>query len=103
MPSRRRSKNRKASNRMMLLSLPFSAVGTAIIFWVGFIWLEYEDVKSWDTADGYIEQAELERSYSSSNDGGSTTTYQVIASYRYIYQGKEYRNNRVESSWRIIK
>ena len=92
---RRRSQITGTSKSMMLFSLPFAAVGTAIIIWVAQIWIEYEDVKSWDTADGYIEQAEIKRSRSSSSSGSSSTNYKVIASYRYTYQGKEYQSNRV--------
>ncbi len=82
--------NRLGSGCLALFGLPFAGVSVFMGWMLGSVlWLGWES-GSWDIVPAKIIQVELDESR---NDGSST--YRVIADYRYQYQGKWYDANRV--------
>jgi hypothetical protein len=78
---------------LSLFGLPFFAAGMFIT------WLYFSPIVNWWNAQRWvevpcwIESAELKESR-----GDDSTTYKVLASYYYIYEGKTYQGDRVSFS-----
>lgn len=79
-----------AGGCLSLFGLPFLAAGLFVswIYFVGFA--DWWRARNWVEMPCWIESAELKE-----DDGGDSTTYKAVATYRYNYEGREYRGERV--------
>jgi len=75
---------------LLLVGLPFFAVGIGMGIWVGHTLLAAHAMKSWPEVPATITITELRVSH-----GDKSTSYCATASYRYSYMGKIYEGNRV--------
>lgn len=88
--AKRKSSKELPGGCLALFGLPFLAAG---LFMSGLYFSGYSKwwaARSWEEVPCWIESAELEV-----NRGDGSDTYQATASYRYAYQGRTFRNDRV--------
>lgn len=78
---------------IVLFSLPFAAVGVGALVMMLWTLGEWAAMQTWVEVAATIQSAELE-THSSSD----STTYSVRAEYRYQWEGKDYKGNRVAIS-----
>lgn len=82
----------KRSLGLVLFSLPFSAAGIAMLwFLVVAPLIEWQDMQQWEPVPATVLSAQLVEHHDS--DGG--TTYRAEARYRYSYGGNDYEHDRV--------
>jgi hypothetical protein len=80
---------RAAGGCLALFALPFAAVGLgALYFALADVWT-WARMSGWEAAPAQLASLDLAEH---SNDG--TTTYRVLASYRYSYAGRDYASDR---------
>lgn len=88
--SSKKSGNIAGAGCMALFGLPFAAFATFFAYELfSMIWLGYQ-AQSWETVPAKVIIAKLDEHRS---DGSST--YKVVASYRYNYQGDVYESDNV--------
>ncbi|NQU20830.1 MAG: DUF3592 domain-containing protein [Candidatus Nealsonbacteria bacterium] len=75
---------------LILFALPFAAVGVFMGGWSAMTLLDYTRMRGWQEVPCTIVKAELEEH--SDSDG---TTYEVMAEYRYTFNGQEHTGTRV--------
>lgn len=73
-----------------LFGLPFFAAGMFLSWLYVSGFAKWWDARDWVETPCRIESAELKTSR-----GSDSTTYQALATYRYVYQGREYRGEKV--------
>ncbi len=84
------SKSKKGMGCLLLFALPFAGVGvfmTGLTLWTV---LQYVEAQQWKEVPATILHAELEE-----HRGDDSTTYQVVARYRYSYLGRMHTGTRV--------
>ena len=88
--SPKKSNNLAGAGCMALFGLPFAAIATFFAYeLLSMVWLGYQ-AQSWETVPAKVISAKLDEHRS---DGNST--YKVVASYRYNYQGDTYDSDKV--------
>jgi uncharacterized protein DUF3592 len=85
--------NRVAAGCLMVFALPFAAVGVVALYFLGSTLLDWYAMRSWVAVPATLDRLELEE-----HQDEDSTTYEVAASYRYAYDGREYVNDRVAIS-----
>jgi hypothetical protein len=76
---------------LLLYSLPFTLVGLGMLFLAVIPNLyDWTRMQAWEQIDAQLISAELK-----SHPGDKSTTYEVVAAYRYLYQGQGYQGHRV--------
>ena len=90
--SRKRSKSSSVGSIgcLCLFALPFAGVGVFMGYLTVATLVEWESMRSWVRVDAEIVSVNLQQ-----NSGSDSTTYEVTASYRYVYDGQEYTGSRV--------
>src|SRR5689334_21327096 len=83
------SNNKLSAGCMVLFGLPFFLVGVGTTGWSAWTALQHSRMQSWVETPAMIKHAELKIVH---NDG---TTYQVLATYEYVFAGKKYTGQRV--------
>jgi hypothetical protein len=85
-----RRKDRIGAGCLTLFALPFVAVGAiALYFATAGLWT-WQRMSGWTPVPADLERVELEH-----HRGDNSTTYRVVARYRYRYGGREYVGDRV--------
>jgi hypothetical protein len=81
---------------LVLLSVPFTAVGVFFFVWMAGNLADHWRMQSWPEVPAKIAQAGLKAHVSvDSKTGRRTETYQATATYTYQYQGRQYSATRV--------
>ena len=75
---------------LCLFALPFAGVGVFMGYLTVATLVEWVSMRSWVRVDAEIVSVNLQQ-----NSGSDSTTYEVTASYRYVYDGQEYTGSRV--------
>ena len=76
---------------LLLIALPFAAVGAGMAVWIVCNLVAYARMASWEETPAKVRHAELKAH--SDTDGD---TYEVVAEYEYHYGGRKYVGHRVE-------
>src|SRR5262245_36140819 len=83
-------RDRTAAGCLALFALPFAAVGVgALYFSLDHVW-SWARMSRWETVPAQLESLDL-----ATHSGDETSTYEVRATYRYSFAGREYRGDRV--------
>jgi len=75
---------------LLLFSLPFAAIGIGMAIVTVWTLLDYRRMQRWEEVPCSIVDAKLE-----SHRGDKSTTYKVVAEFRYEYAGRTYTGTRV--------
>lgn len=75
---------------LALFALPFAGVGLFMGFLTMWSIVDWYSMRSWVPVDAELVAVDLE-----SSSGSDSTTYEVTASYRYAYGGRQYTGSRV--------
>lgn len=85
-----KNEDRTAAGCLALFALPFAAVGVgALYFALDDLW-SWARMSAWDSVPAQLESLEL-----ATKNGDDSTTYQVRATYRYLFAGSAYSGDRV--------
>lgn len=90
MPTRRTSSGSTGLGCLFLFALPFAGVGVFMGFLTIWSVADWFSMRSWVPVDAELVSVDLEESR-----GSDSTTYEVTASYRYTYDGRQYIGLRV--------
>ena len=91
MPVLKKSSNSfRSLGCLCLFALPFAGVGVFMGYLTVATLVEWVSMRSWVRVDAEIVSVNLQQ-----NSGSDSTTYEVTASYRYVYDGQEYTGSRV--------
>ena len=74
-----------------LFALPFLGVGIFALISITGTLINWKSMQSWEPVQAYV----LSGGYHS-NSGSKSTTYKAYGEYTYTYNGREYRNTRVQ-------
>lgn len=75
---------------LFLFSLPFAGVGVGMVVVTAWTFWDYQRMQRWEEVPCRIMSANLE-----SHRGDKSTTYKVLAEFRYEYAGRVYTGTRV--------
>ncbi len=75
---------------LLLFSIPFTAVGIGMLVVTWWTLWDWQRMQCWEEVPCQILSAKLE-----SHRGDDSTTYKVVAEYRYRYAGRDYTGTRV--------
>jgi len=78
---------------LVLLGLPFLAVGGAMLWWAGAMGLRWVRAGDWVEVPAVVEEVSLEHHRGSARKRG--TSYEVHCTYRYTFAGRQYTGERV--------
>jgi hypothetical protein len=82
--------DRTAAGCLALFALPFAAVGVvALYLTLDNLW-SWARMSRWDAVPAQLESLDL-----ATHNGDKSTTYEVRATYRYSFSGREYTGDRV--------
>ena len=75
---------------LFLFALPFAAVGVVMAYLTAAAVVEWASMQSWVEVEAHIDSVALQQNHDS-----DSTTYEVTASYRYTFEGRDYQGTRV--------
>ena len=85
-----KAQDRTAAGCLALFALPFAAVGVVALYFAGATVVSWQRMASWVSVPATLDSLALE-----DHQDEDSTTYKVVASYRYSYGGREYASTRV--------
>jgi hypothetical protein len=85
--------DRAAAGCLALFALPFAAVGVGALYFAASTVSTWARMQSWVEAPAQIQSLDLE-----AHDGDDSTTYEVRATYRYSFGGRDFGGDRVAIS-----
>lgn len=85
-----KTQDRTAAGCLMLFALPFAAVGVAALYFACATVVTWQRMATWVPIPATLDSLALE-----DHQDEDSTTYKVVASYRYAYGGREYTSTRV--------